>query len=429
MSRDASLSTINCTSCGAGLDVLGGGRVIAHICGYCGAELDAQDNYKVLAKFDGLKRPESPFSIGMSGKIKGVDYVIIGTLGHRETWSGQSWEWVDHQIFSPTHGYAWLTFEDGHLIFTRRCRRPVWLSETVVERSEHRPSVSLDGKTYRYYDTSTSKITFAEGEFTWAPRIGDTSTTVTALADDAMLNFSQRSDEREVYRSSYLTVAEVEAGFGIALQIKPAGIHPLQVFTAGQEFKFIRNASLVAALVCLVLAGVMESRGGITFLPTQNFNARNLPQTVGFDVTETGLTRIRLSGDAFNSWAYLGIELEDPEGEPLFEAGRTVEYYTGRDSEGVWSEGSNHGTLRFRAEVPGTYQLTVSVEESGLWNQGNASSPALGRVSVGVQGGLSSGFWLMVLGVGFGLAAAVQYGRRFMHRSRRWRGSDWTDED
>lgn len=427
MTLDAALKTINCTSCGAGLDVLGGGRVIAHICSYCGAELDVQDNYKVLAKFDGLKRPESPFQIGMIGQIHGAEYTVIGTLELTENWGGSVWKWVDHQLYSATHGYAWLTIEKGHLIFTRRYRDAIWISEAQVERAENRPSIRSGGKFFNYYETTTSKITFAEGEFTWAPRIGDRSTTVSALGDTAMLSFSQTGDEREIYRSTYLDRAEVEAGFGVATNLTPEGTHALQIFKAGENFSFTRNAALACAVGCLMLAGYMEMRPGTELAPRQSFFAQNLPQTISFDVTDaTGLTQINLTGDTHNGWSYLGIELEDPEGEPLFEAGRTLEYYTGRDSEGTWSEGNNRASLLFHPETTGTYRLTLSVEEAGLWsNIGSAAS----QITVAIRGGLSSGFWLMLLAIGFGLTAGAQYARRAFHRMKRWGGSDWTDED
>ena len=131
MTRSADIKSINCTSCGAGLNVLGGGRVQVMVCGYCGTELDAQDDFAKLRKFSDLRRPTSPFSIGMTGAIDGVVFTVIGTLGMRETWNRQVWTWVEHQVFSPTHGYAYLTFEDGKLSFTRRYRgstRPSWIT-------------------------------------------------------------------------------------------------------------------------------------------------------------------------------------------------------------------------------------------------------------------------------------------------------------
>ncbi|WP_170351209.1 hypothetical protein [Ruegeria atlantica] len=50
MTRSPELTSINCTSCGAGMDVFGGGRVMVQICEFCGSELDAQNSYKVLRK-------------------------------------------------------------------------------------------------------------------------------------------------------------------------------------------------------------------------------------------------------------------------------------------------------------------------------------------------------------------------------------------
>lgn len=432
MSRAPELTTINCTSCGAGLDVLGGGRVVTHICGYCGAELDAQHGYRVLVKFAGMKRPDSPFSIGMTGTLFGVAYTVIGTLEHRETWRGQVWTWIDHQLFSPTHGYAWITVEDGHLVFTRRYRRPVWMSEASVERAEHPPTVKSRGQRYRYYDTTTSEVTFAEGEFTWAPRIGDRTTTVNALGADAMLSFSETATEQEVYRSTYLDRAEVEQGFGIDISLAAHGTHPLQVYKAGPDAPFIRNAALALCILCLVIGGWLHLRGGTEVLPPQVFAAQSLPETVRFTIDDTtGLTRIRLRGDARNSWAYIGAELEGPDGEPLFEAGRTIEFYSGRSSDGAWSEGNNRGDLYFHPEAPGDYTLTLAVEEEGHWGAQIAAPqrPAINQVSVSVASGFSSGFWMFLLALGFGLAAFYHIGRRMLHHSRRWRGSDWTDED
>ena len=101
MTRAPGLTSINCTQCGAGLDVLGGGRVVTHVCPYCGSELDAQHDYAVLRRFADMPRPESPFRLGMTGQVWGVDWTVIGTLGMRETWAGKTWEWAEHQLFSP----------------------------------------------------------------------------------------------------------------------------------------------------------------------------------------------------------------------------------------------------------------------------------------------------------------------------------------
>lgn len=427
MSLNPELKSINCTSCGAGLDILGGGRVTTHICSYCGSELDTQDNYKVLAKFDQAARPKSPFWIGMVGHLYDVEWTIIGTLQHEERWAGKSWTWIDHQLFSPTHGYAWLTIEDGHLTFSRRDRKAVaWMSERQVETAHYQPRVRLPGEVFKYYDTSSSQVIFAEGEFTWAPKTGEVTTTVSALSDGAMLGFSSKGQERETYRTVYLPKAEAEAGFDIKTGLRPRGVHPTQALKAGEHSLFLLKSGLFLAVLCILLGGFLSSLGGKAAMLPQSFAVHDLPVSIPFEVKEPGrLTRVQLRGDARNSWGYFAVELEDPEGELLFESGRTIEYYFGGD----WSEGSNRAELNFFPPVGGTYTLSIELEESGFWAQGFAPGQAIKGLEVKVTNGVSSGFWLAVLGLVFGVIGGLPLLRRYLHHKRRWSGSDWSDED
>ena len=434
MSLNPDLKSINCTACGAGLDVLGGGRVTTHICSYCGTALDALDNYKTLVKFNILERPETPVKIGAAGQIFGVNYTVIGLLEHEEVWRGRSWKWVDHQVFSPTHGYAWLTLEDGHLTFSRRYRKPVgWLSEAEVNRADTRPRVRAGGEVFQYYETSTSAVTYAEGEFTWAPRKGQKTTTITAMSDTAMLGFSTTKREREIYHTVYLEPTEV-SGFDLDTGGKPSGVHALQKLKAGAHAGFLTKAALGCMALCLGLALVMFLQNGRLAETRQRFSVTELPVTIPFEVSEPGrLTRIDLQGNGRNSWHFLSVELEDPEGEVLFESGRTVEYYHGRDNEGSWSEGSNAASLAFFPPAAGRYAVTLDLEESGFWapNVNRASSPQrqLTEVSLQIRNGVSSSFWLVLLALGFGCVGGLPMLRRYLHNRARWRDSDWVDED
>ena len=436
MSLNPDLKAINCTACGAGLDVLGGGRVTTHICAYCGSALDALDNYRALQKFDLLQRPETSFKIGTAGQIFDVDFTVIGLLLHQEAWHGRIWRWVDHQVFSPTHGYAWITLEEGHLTFSRRYRKPAgWMSSEQVNRADTRPQLSVAGEIYKYYDTSTSEVIFAEGEFTWTPRQGKRTTTVTALSETAMLSFSATAREREIYRTTYLERDDLGGGFVAAYDaVAPSGAHPLKGRQANPHGSFLMKTGLGAMLTCLVLSGFMALQGGVRAIDPQVHSVLDLPVTVPFDVSEAGrLTRIDLEGNGRNSWSYLAVELEDPEGDLLFESGRTVEYYNGRDQDGSWSEGSNRASLAFFPPVPGTYRLTLDLEETGLWaprqNAAASAQHRMTQIGLRIRTGVSSGFWLMILALGFGGVAGYPALRRMLHNRARWQGSDWTEED
>ncbi|MES0827110.1 DUF4178 domain-containing protein [Ruegeria sp. SCP11] len=391
------------------------------------------DNYKVLRKFTELKRPGTPLSIGMRGTLYGVEFVIIGLVEHTERWAGRVYTWIDHQLYSPTHGYAWLTLENDHLVFSRRYRGTGWLSERVVESAARQPTIRIDGESFRYFETTHSAITYVEGEFTWSPKMGERTVTVSAMSNTAMLGFSQTGNEREAYRSVYVPKAEAEAAFGVALDLNPFRIHPLQTFVEGPNYRFLLISSFVFATLCLVMASVFSLHSGRDVLRNYRVDVLDLPVEIAIPLeADNKLASISLVGDVQNSWAYLEMEMLDPDGEPLFEAGRTIESYSGRDSDGRWSEGSPVTSLRFRPEISGTYTLALAVAEQGLWRGqgvGHVPDRPVSRLSLDVRAGLFTGKWMTVLGGVFGALFLFQFGRKWLHRKARWSGSDWVDED
>ena len=434
MTRTNGIRSINCTSCGAGLDVLGGGRVQVHACGYCGSVLDAQENYQVIKKYADLTRPASPFAIGMSGIIQGVEFTVIGTLGYEESWGRKFWSWTEHQLFSPTHGYAYLTVERRHLTFTRRYRkstRPSWISSRTVEAAENRPVLFCSRERYQYYDTSTSKLTFVEGEFNWRPEIDRTATSVNMMSNDAMLSFSETATEREVHRTVYLPFQETCASFGLKDVQPPADTHRLMPYTRGLNEVFIRSASLIFVGLTLLLSIVLLAQSKGTQIARVNFSAGELPAEFTFEFPRSGrLARIDLSADVDNSWAYFDLALTDPDDNPVFEAGRTVEVYSGRDSEGAWREGRNETSVAFMPETPGVYTLEVNSSESGNWGGGRrANGYPFGYVTLRISEGVATLRWMLGLAFVFAGIAAYHIVRPLLHSRRRWWGSDWVDED
>lgn len=431
MTRSNEIKTINCTSCGAGLDIFGGGRVEVHACGYCGSVLDAQDNYQVIKKYAHLTRPASPFFIGMSGIVQGVEFTVIGTLGYEESWGRKFWAWTEHQLFSPTHGYAYLTVERGHLTFTRKYRkstRPNWVSSRTVEAAENRPVAFSSDDRYQYYDTSTSKLTFVEGEFNWRPEIDRTATSVNMMSNDAMLSFSETATEREVHRTVYLPFQETCARFGLKDAQPPTDTHRLMPYKRGLNEVFLRSASLNFAAITLVLLVILLLQSKGTEIAREQFSARNLPAEFTFEIDRPGrLARIDLSADVNNSWAYFDLSLNDANDAPVFEAGRTVEVYSGRDSDGPWTEGSNQTSIIFMPETAGTYTLEVGSSESD--GRGSPNGLAFGRVTVRISEGIATLRWMLGLTLVFAGIAAYQIARPLLHSRRRWWGSDWTNED
>ncbi|QPH54611.1 DUF4178 domain-containing protein [Pontivivens ytuae] len=420
--------SFNCTNCGAGLSVLGGGRVRAHVCSYCGAELDAQDGYKVIAQFRDMPRPESPLAIGMTGEVYGVPFTVIGTIAWRERYGGRTWTWVDHQVFSWTHGYAWITWEDGHLVFTRKIRdlpAPAFISARTIENAESRPAAHLGRTRYRYYGSGRPEATFIEGEFNYTPKLDEDSFYVSLMGDDQMLTMRETGKEREYELSRHLDRAATFASFRIAAKDwrRPSGVHPLQAFRRSSLALFARNLTLAGAAAAVVLSFALGA-AGTRIAQSGEVSVRN-PLTLPFEVTAPqGLTEISIWSDVSNSWAWYEVELYDAEDEPVAAFDDGMGYYFGRDSDGRWTEGSRWARAHLLLP-PGNYTLEMAQSEAAVdWQGGQLAQ----RMAVEVTQGKPATRWLWYLAFAFLAVGGGMLVQRTIHNTRRWSGSDWSDD-
>ncbi len=203
---------IKCTNCAAPLDILGGGRINTVTCSYCHSILDMNDHYKVLAKFNDTKRPQGPFKIGMRGNIKGVEWTIIGWIAYR-TAEFPTEEWSEFFLYSPTHGYAWLVYENNKIYFSKRVR-----DFDLLAWQEKKPKTLFYHKGH-YLQKEASYLTYidyVEGELNWVAKFGDKFTTWDYNGVGfQVLNIEKTGEEIEVYHTERLDKGDIYSAFGL----------------------------------------------------------------------------------------------------------------------------------------------------------------------------------------------------------------------
>jgi hypothetical protein len=425
----AEVAAISCPSCGAGLMALGGGRVVLQVCAHCGSAMDAVDNYRLLKTFADRRRPETPFQLGAKGRIDGVDWTVIGVLGWAETWAGESWNWTDHQLYSPTHGYAWLTLENGHLILTRAWRGPLgpnWVTSQAVELAETPPTIRARSRTYTYYQTSDARITYAEGEFSSVAMVGDRVQSLCFLAEDEMLTLTQSGIEREVELSSWPLQAETWASFGLTSPGKPWRVHPLQPYRPWSEEGFLCATGFVVAAASLVL-GLFLLGAGEKVKTVPQPGTSPLAFEAEVPITQPrGLTQFVVETDLYNAWSGIEVEVTDPDDVPVFQIAREVGYYRGVEGGESWSEGDQTLTILFRPSAAGGYRVSLEVPEGGT-GEGAEGSP-INRLQFTAYEGKAASFWMwLVFAISLPIASVTLI-RSWLHSKARWRGTDWSDE-
>ena len=206
------VSSIKCSNCAAPLNILGGGRVSTVTCEYCHSVLDLNDNYAVLSKFEKVKRPLGPFKIGMRGNIKGVEWTIIGWVTYK-TIEFSDEEWNEFFLYSPTHGYAWLVYEDGKIslsmkvrdfdLFSWKIKKP----KTLFYKKGH---YILDDESYMFY------IDYVEGELNWIAKFGDKFTCWDYKGvGHRSLSIEKNINELEVFHTTKLNKKDIYTAFDL----------------------------------------------------------------------------------------------------------------------------------------------------------------------------------------------------------------------
>jgi hypothetical protein len=109
---------------------------------------------------------------------------------------------------------------------------------------------------------------------------------------------------------------------------------------AGQESVFQRRYSYAP-----------QSGGEASFV-TDTFEVTGHPSNV----------EVSIQTDLQNNWAFFNLALINQSTGQGYDFGREVSYYTGRDSDGAWSEGNRNDSAIVPSVAPGKYYLRVEPE-------------------------------------------------------------------
>lgn len=398
----------------------GGHRVETVTCQWCGSVLDGQSGYRVLHAHAVAKgrRNYLPLQLGERGRLKGVEFTAIGFT----TWRADEDSWIDFVLFSPTHGYAWLSVEDGHWVLTRRLR-DIPSARGNWRRLKPKAPIGLGKRRFRFYETYAATVTDLGGELTARLEKGQRVTISDAIDPPNVLTRTIEGTEVVYEIGEYLTPDEVRGAFHLPSTrplAKPSGVHPAQPYRIGPFGRALqRNGLIFSGIAIPLLLWSLISGSGETLLretlPGQALAQPNGVLTQPFAVTRPNrLLKFSFDSPISNGWMWLDLDIVRAEtGQELFNLGKEISFYEGYEGGERWTEGSTRATALFRVASGGNYQLRVSNSERG----GNVGSPS---VTIVVKQGVVLARWFIILVAITALAALSNMIRRKTFESRRW---------
>jgi len=361
------VKSIKCTNCAAPLDLLGGGRVESITCSYCKSVLDLNDNYKVLSNFKMIKeRHKLPFDVGMRGKIKEIEYTIIGRVTYADV-AYPTKEWTDFLLFSPLYGYAYLTYEEGHLIYSKRNRNfPNLTWSQTIQKSE----LYVDERAYVPFDEYEGKIVYVEGELTWIAKRNDKTSFIDLIAPPYGLSVEKTKNEIEHYQAQYLDASETYDAFGIEEEKKATTFHPLEPF----ERPLLKSLSRIAffALFIIALLFVAVSVDGLG-KPISTVSANNQAvKNITFTVTSTKYL-IALELESAKAKELNNFNLQIRKNNKLLFSLTPHAAYVFNETDGEvekklhpWEKHATKVLILLHLETLGNYQITIKPIDMSL---------------------------------------------------------------
>lgn len=453
-----------CPNCQGPVDVRLPGQTKRVTCAYCRALLDlSKGPLRYIAALEKL-RSEPKIPIGAKGKLRGVDYLVLGYLLRRCTVESVDYDWEEYLLYSPAQeGFFWLVDSMGHWSFVRP------ISAAAVQES-FGGGTRFEDQKYRRFSAVIAATVTVLGEFYWEVAAGDSCSATDFIAPPLGLSCEASGDGITWSQATYLEPPEVTAAFGLpALTEDRIGVGSMQPWSHAKTSASLNRWAVGATAAALLLsAGLGAGRQPITLTDLQFPNLSDpvsfqrgtaaiepqllpLPDGGAVEATAAGplpgsddpsdatlvgtsnspgtqsfLTQpfevpahqnleVRLDAAVDNAWAFVGGALiqKDTGDSDAFELESS--YYHGYD-DGYWSEGDRVSTAHFSAMAAGLYVMRLDYQ----W-EGNRPRPTA-RLSV--VAGASRWYRLVLLMLLFWLPPSFLLISRGLFESRRWQESN-----
>ena len=440
--RRVSVGAMGCPNCGGSLELAAPDKTERVTCPFCNSLLDVnQGNLKFLKVLNPSPSPhEFVLQIGAEGTFKDdVRFKIIGAVVRSVTIEGVKYFWHEYLLYNAKIGFRWLVHSDNHWNFVEPVNpaevEPVGIANNVIQaiRANVNPAevesvgnadisqtpmvVKYNGATFNIFQNAPARVEYVKGEFYWRVEQGETVQAIDYVSPPLMLSQEVSSNEMNWSVGVYMTNAEIEKAFGATGLPKPFSVAPNQPFTGGFYIKAgfgLLGVLCLVAILMIPLSGLSSTALSetITLPPTASATA---PQTVfsqPFELKGSRNVKITASAPVNNSFVDLDVDLINEQSQEVESVNVPIEYYSGTDSDGSWTEGGQTQDATLSSLPAGKYTLRVE----GTWQNFNEPMP----VSLKVEQNVSRGVNFCCAFVVLAILPLLALFRKFAFERRRW---------
>lgn len=359
--KKTQLQQARCTQCNGPLELRAPDQTRRVACPYCGALLDCTKGR--LAFLQLLQKPEHAplIPLGAKGKLQGTEWVCIGFMVRSCTVEGVRYPWEEYLLYNPKAGFTWLMNSNGH-----------WVYLTPLDAGDVQmvPGVSAfhEGRRYKAFQEVNTVTEAVLGEFYWEVRAGERARATEYVAPPYSINVDATQNELTYTLGEYLEPEVVREAFNLKEPLPgKTGIAPSQPNPHSSGSTWAWTGIWAAALLGVyILVNAVAAKEQVA-----DISVRVPPDAVSggpsamhfsepFDIHTRGNVRAEVYSSLRNNWLGIQGDLVEQNTGEVVSFYEELEYYSGTDSEGSWSEGSSSATEYISSVEPGRYVLRTT---------------------------------------------------------------------
>lgn len=350
-----------------------------------------------------------PLKIGDSGVIRGKRLTVIGIIKR----SDGDYAWYECAVADPAGKVTWLWVDRGHFSLC------VAESRDCVTHDAHR-NYSYNGHELKQFNQGHARFVAAAGEFPYQLDPKEDATITDYVAPPYAASF----ESGVWWVFEYIPHAEMLRAFPLVRAPDGIGINQPSGF---QRQRRTIGVILLLAIVALASVHLLGRGGPSSTLLTAEVDLSRPKDAPVQSLGQITLTRawnalnLDISSPVNNAWTDLDVELVSDQTGKTFWTSGGVEFNTGIDEDGAWSEGAQSSKTIVHSIPAGDYTVLAKAA-TGSWNSAAPATSAQLRISAA---GAPTGNLLMeVVVLLLATLPFVWAGHRF--EQRRWELSDFS---
>jgi hypothetical protein len=376
-----------CPNCNGALELRAPDQTLRVVCPYCNHLVSVEGGtLSIIARL--ATKPRPAIALGTKGTFIDGALTVIGFLGRSALVDGSWWPFEEYLLYAPSIGFRWLVCSDGHWSYVQ----PVAAGAVT---SGFAPV--YDGVTFARFQTAQLRVDSVLGELYWRVQAGERVASDDYIAPPAMLSREATRAEESWSLSTYLTRRDLDRAFGKRLALPvPTGVAPNQPYPAGVG-KVTALAVVVLFAVgigkCASAPDVERLHHSFSIPPLGAIKPSTVDPALGevpssdpaaaaasaapadppgavmfsdkFQLDGGRNLVFELNAGVSDTWMYAALDLVNDDTGAVVSFDANIEYYSGYDSDGSWSEGSRIASQVLGPVAAGTYLLRVEAQHGG----------------------------------------------------------------